>query len=492
MAGQAEARVLDVAKFMQGLPFTPFHRRILFLSCLVTFFDGLDFSLIAYTLPYIRDEMALDTAMMGNVSMAAFLGQMVGSLFGSYIADIVGRRPVIIVCTLLAAMLTFITGTAQSPEALITLRLLGGLAIGGLLAPVWSLNIESMPKAMRATSVTIIMLGFSTGGAAAGQVANYFAPADGLYAMHLAGSGVAGILPTPGWHAVFFFCGLLTGVLALVLLFTLPESTRWLVAKGKPAGLVAPMLNRFDPGFEAAHYTAFELSDERKTTGSDSPFAKMAELFHGWLAYITPLIWLAYFFSSFAIYLKSSFGVLFLEELGMSVELSTNIGSIGGLAGAVAGVFLLMFTEKRGPAWITLAPLIGIPFLLLIGFGMVLDGPAFIPVVLIGSVLVGAGHAAVISITSIYYPSAVRSTGGGWASFMAKFAAVAAPWVGSRLFLGSDEKVLDGYTFSAVCLGGIVVCILALSHFARRLRTDTEHEEAALPTAKAEGKPATT
>ena len=83
MASQADTRVLDVAKFMQGLSFTPFHRRILFLSCLVTFFDGLDFSLIAYTLPYIRDEMALDSAMMGNVSMAAFLGQMIGSLFGS-------------------------------------------------------------------------------------------------------------------------------------------------------------------------------------------------------------------------------------------------------------------------------------------------------------------------------------------------------------------------------------------------------------------------
>ncbi|OJU59712.1 MAG: hypothetical protein BGO08_01790 [Altererythrobacter sp. 66-12] len=98
-----------------------------------------------------------------------------------------------------------------------------------------------------------------------------------------------------------------------------------------------------------------------------------------------------------------------------------------------------------------------------------LGGPLFIPVILVGTVLVGAGHAAVISITSIYYPSAVRSTGGGWASFMAKFAAVAAPYFGSRLFLGSDAKVLDGYVFSAVCLAGVVICVLALAPFARRL-----------------------
>lgn len=468
-----------VSRFMQGLAFTQFHRRILILSCLVTFFDGLDFSLITYTLPYIRDEMSLTAKQMGNVSLAAFLGQMIGSLVGSYIADIVGRRPVIIMCTLLAAVMTFVTGFAGSPEMLFWLRLLGGLAIGGLLAPIWSLNIESMPKAMRATSVTIIMLGFSTGGAAAGQIANFFASPGGFYAALHAGTSIAAALPEPSWHMVFFFCGLLTGILALVLVFTLPESTRWMVAKGRPASEIAPMLSRFDPGFDAQRYTAFELSDEAKTTHGESPLAKSKELFRGWLAWITPLIWLAYFFSSFAIYLKTSFGVLFLEELGLSVESATNIGSISGLIGAVAGVFLLMLTEKRGVGGIILAPLLGIPFLLLLGLGIVLSGPLFLPVVLIGGIMVGAGHAAVISITSIFYPSAVRATGGGWASFMAKSAAVAAPWVGARLFLGSEEKVLAGYTASAVCLAGIVVCVLALAHFAKKLKGEEERGDLA-------------
>jgi AAHS family 4-hydroxybenzoate transporter-like MFS transporter len=85
--------------------------------------------------------------------------------------------------------------------------------------------------------------------------------------------------------------------------------------------------------------------------------------------------------------------------------------------------------------------------------------------------MVGAGHAAVISITSFYYPSAVRSTGGGWASFMAKFAAVAAPIFGAQ-FLAGRQGALDGYLFTVGCLAGIVVCILALAWFARGLRDD--------------------
>jgi len=449
---------LDVGRFLQGLRFTPFHKRLLILSCLVTFFDGLDFSLIAFTLPYIRDEMGLTNELMGTVSSAAFLGQMIGSLVGSYIADILGRRPVILVCTVFSAILTFATGFADSPDMLIVLRFFSGLAIGGLLAPAWSLNIEAMPASMRATSVTIIMLGFSAGGAMAGPITNFLAP---VY----------------GWHMVFFVCGALTLLLAVGLQFTLPESMRWMVAKGRPAAQIAPMVNRFDPGLDTSRFTAFSLSDERKTTDKQNPLAKFVELFHGPLAIVTPLIWAAYFCSSFAIYLKSSFGVLFLEELGVSVVNASWISSAGSIMGAVTGVILLMLTEKRGPALITLAPLIGIPFLLLIGLGLVDQGAAFIPVILIGSIMVGAGHAAVISITSIYYPSAVRSTGGGWASFMAKFASVAAPLVGARYFLGDRLAVLDGYLFSAGCLAGIVVFVLALSHFAKRLKTPERPQE---------------
>jgi AAHS family 4-hydroxybenzoate transporter-like MFS transporter len=456
-AHYGEGGTLDVAKFLGDLPFTRFHVQMLIICSLVTFFDGLDFSLISFTLPYLREEMALSDAMTGYVSSAAFAGQMVGSLVGSYIADIVGRRPVIIWCTILSALLTFVTGFANTPEMLIVLRLIGGLAIGGLLAPAWSINIESMPAGKKARAVTIIMLGFSTGGAMAGQVTNWLAPQY-------------------GWEGVFFFCGAATGLLAIVLFFTMPESARWMTAKGKPAAEVIPALRRFDPNLELGRYTQVKLSDERNLSGRESPWAKLAELFRGTLAVITPLIWLTYFFSSFAIYLKASFGVLFMEELGIERVTAANLASISGLIGAIGGVALLWFTEKRGPAWIAIAPLLGVPLALWIGSGLLVGGPLFIPVILIGGIMIGTGHAAVISITSIYYPSAVRSTGGGWASFMAKFAAVAAPILGGWYFLGSDARVLDGYLFTALCLAGVVLGLLVLSVFAKRLLAEQAGE----------------
>src|SRR5690606_10880507 len=284
------------------------------------------------------------------------------------------------------------------------------------------------------------------------------------------------LAPQYGWEDVFFFCGAATGVLAIVLFFTMPESVRWMTAKNRPAGTVLPTLRRFDPPLETDRYAHVTLSDERNVGDRQSPLAKSAELFRGVLVWITPLIWFTYFCSSFAIYLKSSFGVLFLEELGIERTMAANLGSIGGILGAIGGVALLWFTERRGPAWIALAPLVGIPLALWIGSGWLLGGPLFIPVILIGSIMIGTGHAAVISITSIYYPSAVRATGGGWASFMAKFAAVAAPILGGYYFLSSQQAVLNGYLFTGLCLAGVVLGLLALSVFAKRLLAEQAGE----------------
>jgi AAHS family 4-hydroxybenzoate transporter-like MFS transporter len=255
----------------------------------------------------------------------------------------------------------------------------------------------------------------------------------------------------------------------------MPESARWMVAKGKSAAEVIPALARFEPGIARIGYTEVTLSDERDLRDRQSPWAKFVELFRGALVYITPIIWFTYFCSSFAIYLKSSFGVLFLTRLGVEAKEAANIGSITGITGAILGVLLLMATERRGPGWVAVAPLLGVPAALFIGLGLFTE-TSFIPTILFGGILIGAGHAAVISLTSIYYPSAVRATGGGWASFMAKFAAVAAPLLASQWFLSSREAVLNGYVFTGICLGGVVFGLILLAHFARRLRAEQDAE----------------
>ena len=449
---------LDVAHYLPGLRFGRYHLRILILCSLVTFFDGQDFSALAYALPYIRDDMRISDEMTGYVSSAAFLGQMIGSLLGSYMSDIVGRRPVIVVCTIGSAILTFGVGFASSPEQLVALRFISGLGIGGLLAPVWALSIESMPRRIRATSVTIIMMGFSVGTASAGPIANWVAP-------------------TLGWEGIFWVCGIMTGLFALILFLMLPESTRWAVATDKPPGKIVAMLAPFNPAFVVDRYAKFALLGETEVSGSTNPLHKLRELFAGPLKLVTPLIWGAYFCSSFAIYLMSAYAVIFMEHLGIARQSAAWLASSGAIMGALGGIALLAATERRGPGWIAVAPVMGVPLVLLIGTGVAIATPYFVPVLLLVAVTIGTGHAAVISVTSIYYPSIVRATGGGWASFVAKFAAVAAPIFGFR-FLAGRNGAMAGYAFTAVCLLGLAACVLALAYFARALRADRDEPAA--------------
>jgi AAHS family 4-hydroxybenzoate transporter-like MFS transporter len=60
---------------------------------------------------------------------------------------------------------------------------------------------------------------------------------------------------------------------------------------------------------------------------------------------------------------------------------------------------------------------------------------------------------------------------------MAKFAAVAAPILAGWYFLADKQAVLNGYLFTGLCLAGVVLGLLVLSVFARRLLA----EQAASP-----------
>jgi len=78
---------------------------------------------------------------------------IIGGLIFTYVGDRIGRRPTIIMCTLAFGVFTFLTGFATIYPALLALRFLDGLAIGGALPLAWALNVEFIPSKLRATVV---------------------------------------------------------------------------------------------------------------------------------------------------------------------------------------------------------------------------------------------------------------------------------------------------------------------------------------------------
>jgi AAHS family 4-hydroxybenzoate transporter-like MFS transporter len=320
------------------------------------------------------------------------------------------------------------------------LRFLDGLAIGGMLPLAWALNIEFVPVRMRSTIVTIIMMGYSFGTAVAAPMTNWIAPRY-------------------GWQGVYVAGGVGTLICAVALWFKLPESVRFLVTKGLKPELVAQTLKRMDPSSNVTAADRFVLSDEPKV---DRQF-RVSDLFRGNLAVITPLLWLGYTASSLAIYFAASWGVL--EDLKFPRPTSALVASLGGLLGAVAGLALMRFTDRFGARAVAFYPAIAIPVLLMQGLEFV-PTHLFLAVNVIGALLISGGHFGILSIAGIFYLSAIRASGAGWATSVAKVGGILGPIVGAAV-LSSGLPVVRSYAFLAICPAILFVCALGI-HLARR------------------------
>lgn len=173
------ARTFDVAAFLDGRALSSFNRRLILLSWLITLFDGFDMQVIAYTAPYMREALGLDLRMMGAVISAGTFGMVLGGLAFSWAGDRVGRRPTTLAASFLFGVLTIGLALSKTYHQLVFMRFVDGLAIGGMLPLAWALNIEFVPKRMRAYVVTIIMMGYSLGSAIGGPLTNWVAPRYG-------------------------------------------------------------------------------------------------------------------------------------------------------------------------------------------------------------------------------------------------------------------------------------------------------------------------
>lgn len=446
-------RTVDVAALIEARRLSWFNYRLIVVSWLITVFDGLDMMMVSFAAPYMRDELHLTTPMLGEIFSAGTAGMVVGGLIFSYLGDRIGRRPTVIVSAILFGLLTIATGFARTHHELMALRFVDGMAIGGMLPLAWALNIEFVPKRMRATVVTVIMMGYSVGSASAAPMTNFIAPRY-------------------GWEGVYFVGGIATLLCALPL-FILPESIRFLVSKGKRPDEVARILKRMDPTLDVSADDHFILGDEEKTTRQFHP----RDLFKGDLKLITPLIWLGYLASSLAIYFSASWGPLLLESLHTPRPTAALLSSLGGLLGAVAGLLMMRFTDRRGPQSILLYPAIAAPVLLVLGFGLVPE-PVFLLAVLTGVTLIAGEHSAMISITGIYYPSAIRASGGGWAASVGKFGGVLGPLLGAAV-LSSGMPMIRAYAVLAIFPAVLFIAIFLLAGIVNRRQPDEAEAEPA-------------
>jgi len=442
------ARTIDIAAFIDGRKLGRFNYKLIALSWLITVFDGFDMMMISFTAPWMRDELALDTLMLGHIFSAGLLGMMLGGFAFAYIGDRIGRRQTIIWAAFAFGILTTATAFARSYEALMVLRFLDGFAIGGMLPLAWALNIEYVPAKLRSTVVTVIMMGYSLGTAMAGPVTIWLAPMW-------------------GWEGVFIFGGVGTLICAVGLLLWLPESVRFLASKGQKPGVIATTLNQIDPALHATPADNFTLGDEKR----DMSNFTVGKLFKADLKWLTPFLWLGYIASTLAVYFKANWGPIVYEDLQFSRETAAYVSSISGMLGAVLGLVLMRFTDRMGPYAVAVYPLIAFPLLLAVGL-IPMSETMFLILSVTSTSFVGGAHFGILSIAGVYYPSAIRANGAGWATSIAKIGGIAGPIIGAYV-LASGLPIVRSFAILALCPAVLALCVIGIGAIVRRREATT-------------------
>ena len=443
-------QIIDVTEIIETQKLNGFIVRLVLLSLLITFFDGYDINAVSFAAPNLIRVLHVTRPEFGAVFGIGLFGIMLGGFLFGFLGDRYGRRPTIILSAATFGALTLAAAFSATLTQLIVLRFLGGLAIGGMLPVGWALNIEYAPKRYRATIITTIMLGYSFGSAAGGFIS-------------------ALLSPIFGWPVIFWVGGLLPMLVALLFVFTLPESIKYLTVKQRRLDEVARIVRRLRPGIVIAPDARFIVADEMATGAPAAPFT-LAKLFEGRLLFMTPLLWLAYIGSSMAVFFLVSWMPTLAESAGLAPSAAALAASLLSVGGGIAGLVIMRFVDRFGAIVLTIMPLIACPLVGSLGL-VPLDQTWFMVAMFVVGFFVIGGHTGLHSIAGIFYPSAYRSNGAGWAVSVAKVGSIAGPWIGGIL-LGMHLPLSRVFLFAALPPVLFAVCVFFLGLLHNRLQAD--------------------
>jgi MFS transporter, putative metabolite:H+ symporter len=211
----------SVSQVLEALPITRWHWRLVVLVGLGTFFDLYEVFLGGVLAPVLGAEFGLGSVGKALVIAAGFAGMFVGANLLSVAADRLGRRRVFILNLLVYSGFSMAAAFSPNVETFLILRFLAGIGLGAELVLADTYLAEFMPARVRgrmsACAYTIGFLGVPLAALLGGKLVAH---------QHFLGMA--------GWRWLLVFGGL-GAVLVMVLRSALPESPRWLVARGRDA-----------------------------------------------------------------------------------------------------------------------------------------------------------------------------------------------------------------------------------------------------------------
>ena len=390
---------------LENLPLGRFQYKLLVVTGLGWLFDAMDTGLIAFVLPVLAREWSLTPAQVGWIGSIGLIGMALGAVLAGTIADRIGRKQVFTITVLLYSISTGLCAVAWSYESLLVFRFLVGFGLGGELPVAATLMSEYAPARLRGRFIVLLESFWGLGWLVAACIAYL-------------------LIPVFGWQAAFFI-GALPALYVFLLRLHMPESIRYLLAKGRVDEAKAivrdierqlrlperPFLDQLAPDRVQA--------EQVETLGFSALWAKG-------MRRRTVMLWLAWFgivFSYYGIFMWLP-SMVFAQGFAIVKTFEyVLIMTVAQLPGYYAAAYLVDVIGRRYTLGL---------FLLLSGVCSYFFGNAGDVSALLGwgaamSFFNLGAWGVIYTYTPEQYPTAMRALGSGWAAGFGRIGGMIAP-----------------------------------------------------------------
>jgi MFS family permease len=224
---------------------TRYNRFLLLIAGLGGLLYGVDVGIIAGALPYLSATSGFNANQLSFIVAAVLLGAVISTLFAGMLADLVGRKKMMILSGLLFVISIPMIALAHGYWPLVFGRLLQGIS-GGLIGVVIPLYLaECLGASNRGKGTGIFQWMLVMGLVAAALIGTYFSiRVDEVTKLGDAGKLFA--FKDTAWRSIFWV-SLPPGILFVLGSFFVAESPRWLFRHGRrDAALAALQCSRTD------------------------------------------------------------------------------------------------------------------------------------------------------------------------------------------------------------------------------------------------------
>jgi AAHS family benzoate transporter-like MFS transporter len=430
-------------------------RWVMAIAATALLFDGYD--LVVYgtvVSSLLRDPGqigALDAAQAGALGSYALMGVMVGALAAGAVGDFLGRRKLMLINIVWFSVGMALTAMATTVPAFGILRFLTGIGVGALVATAGAVVAEFAPAGKRNFYNAIVYSGVPAGGLLAS-----------LLAIMLNG--------ITDWRGLF-----LIGALPLVILFPLallklPESPRWLLARGRAEDALRlsaktgiPLEDSTSDGGAASAQSRTSVQPPPAVRKDGRPLAGFAALASG--NYRRPTILLGCM-SFCGLLLTYGLNTWLPEIMGqhgygktysLTFLLALNAGAV------IGGLVASRSADRFGPKAVVSSTFV------IAAVSLVLLTLSFpLPVLLISVAFAGVGslgtQVLVYGFVSNYYPTASRTAGVAWCAGFGRLGGIVGPLVGGFLISAQAPSNVAFLVFAGVALSGGLVTMFVRRH----------------------------